>query len=159
MFRAVVRARTVMAMLIAVATGAWGLHAHPVEMENPFLALIALEKPFIFHVLTYGYATLWFTTAFLGASLATSLFAIVAYRSPSTLRSRPLPPYPKPQTRATPMLVLGESHLPRAAGPGPEPYWLTIPQRGLYTGVMIPPACIHTLTNCSAGVLTIPRSS
>src|SRR5436309_2259782 len=137
MFRAVVRARTVMAMLIAVATGTWGLHAHPVEMENPFLALIALEKPFIFRVLTYGYATLWFTSAFLGASLATSLFAIVAYRSQSTLRSRPLPPYPKPQTRATPMLVLGESHMPRAAGPGPEPYWLTIPQRGLYTGVMI----------------------
>jgi hypothetical protein len=124
-------------MVVAIATATWGLHAYPVQVENPFLGLIALEKPFIFRVLTYGYATLWFTTAFLGASLAASLFAIVAYRSPNMSRSRPLPPYPKPHTRTTPMLVLGESHLPRATGPGPEPYWLTIPQRGLYTGVMI----------------------
>jgi TraM recognition site of TraD and TraG len=137
MFRAVVRKRTVIAMVVAIGTGTWGLHAHPVQVENPFLALIALEKPLIFQVLSYGYATLWFTTSFLGASLALSLFAIVAYRSTGSSRSRPLPLYPKPQMRATPTLVLGETHLARATGPAPEPAWLTIPQRGLYTGVMI----------------------
>jgi hypothetical protein len=35
------------------------------------------------------------------------------------------------------MLVLGETHDARKPGRAPEPTWLTIPQRGLYTGIMI----------------------
>jgi len=35
------------------------------------------------------------------------------------------------------MLVLGEAHFPTTPGRAPAPTWLTIPQRGLYTGVMI----------------------
>jgi hypothetical protein len=137
MVHAMLGARGLIAMLIALATGTWGLHAYPVQTDNVFLALIALRKPVVFQVLTYGYATLWFTTAFLAASLATSAFAIVAYRYPRTARLRPLPPYPEPASRPTPTLVLGERHFPRALGPAPDPTWLTIPQRGLYTGVMI----------------------
>jgi hypothetical protein len=137
MVHAMLGARGLIAMLIALATGTWGLHAYPVQTDNVFLALIALKKPVVFHVLTYGYATLWFTTAFLAASLVTSVFAIVAFRYPGTARRRPLPPYPEPESRPTPTLVLGERHLARALGPAPDPTWLTIPQRGLYTGVMI----------------------
>jgi hypothetical protein len=48
-----------------------------------------------------------------------------------------LPPYPEPASRPTPTLVLGERHFARALGPAPDPTWLTIPQRGLYTGGMI----------------------
>ena len=50
---------------------------------------------------------------------------------------RALPPYPAPETRPTPSLVLGETHHPTRTGRAPDPTWLTIPQRGLYTGVMI----------------------
>jgi hypothetical protein len=32
---------------------------------------------------------------------------------------------------------LGETHHHTTSGPAPQPTWLTIPQRGLYTGVMI----------------------
>jgi hypothetical protein len=35
------------------------------------------------------------------------------------------------------MLVLGEAHFETTSGRAPAPTWLTIPQRGLYTGVMI----------------------
>ena len=35
------------------------------------------------------------------------------------------------------MLVLGETHFARTPGRSPAPSWLTIPQRGLYAGVMI----------------------
>jgi hypothetical protein len=35
------------------------------------------------------------------------------------------------------MLVLGETHFETTPGRAPSPSWLTIPQRGLYTGVMI----------------------
>jgi hypothetical protein len=137
MVQAMLGARGLIAMLIALATGTWGLHAYPVQTDNVFLALIALKKPVVFHVLTYGYATLWFTTAFLAASLVTSVFAIVAYHYPGTARRRPLPQYPEPASRPTPTVVLGERHFARTLGPAPDPTWLTIPQRGLYTGVMI----------------------
>src|SRR5574338_265322 len=137
MLHAIVEARTLLAMVVAACVGTWGLSAYPAQPDNPFLALIQLERPFVFHVLTYGYATLWFTTPFLAASVVTSLIAIVAYRRPRLTRGRALPPYAEPDTRPTPALVLGESHFAHAPGRAPAPTWLTIPQRGLYTGVMV----------------------
>jgi len=80
---------------------------------------------------------MWFTTPFIGASLVTSLCAIVVYRYPASVRFRPLPPYPVPESRPAPMLVLGETHHLTISGRAPAPGWLMIPQRGLYTGVMI----------------------
>jgi hypothetical protein len=137
MFRKILAARALVAMSVAAAVGTWGLYAYPVQTDNPFLGLIALQNPFVFRVLSYGYATMWFTTMFFAASLVTSVVAIVAYRYPERVRVRTLAPYPEPESRPTPTLVLGEAHFPRTPGPAPEPTWLTIPQRGLYTGVMI----------------------
>ena len=51
--------------------------------------------------------------------------------------SRPLPPYPAPEARTELCLVLGEQHRRAAPGPAAEPRWLTIPERGLYTGLAI----------------------
>ena len=137
MLRRILEARTVIALAMAAAIGGWGLDVYPVQFDNPFLALIALEKPVVFQVLTYGYSTLWFTTSFFAASLAMSAFAIVAYRYPPSTRMRSLPLYPCAELRPTPSLVLGEAHFARTTGRAPRPTWLTIPQRGLYTGVMI----------------------
>ena len=137
MIRGILEARALIAMLISAVVGGYGLHAYPMHADDPFLALIQLQKPLVFEVLTYGYATLWFTTPFFLASVVTSVIAIVVYRYPPSTPRRPLPPYPQPDARPTPSLVLGESHLVRIPGPAPAPLWLTIPQRGLYTGVMI----------------------
>ena len=137
MLHAIVGARVLLALLVAACAGLWGLHLYPVQIENPFLGLIQLERPFVFQVLAYGYATLWFTTPFLAASLFTSLLAIIVYCYPQTTRARALPPYIPPESRPAPTLVLGETHFLRASGRAPAPTWLTIPQRGLYTGVMI----------------------
>ena len=84
MLHAIVRARVLLAMVVAACVGLWGLHLYPVQTENPFLGLIQLERPFVFQALAYGYATLWFTTPFLAASLVTSLLAIIVYRYPQT---------------------------------------------------------------------------
>jgi hypothetical protein len=137
MMQGILEGRVLVAMAVAAAMGAWGLHTYPVDPDNPFLALIALQNPFVFHVLVYGYATLWFTTPFFAASLATSVLAIVASRYPTALRPRALPPYPPPESRPTPTVVLGEAHFATSPDRAPAPTWLTIPQRGLYTGVMI----------------------
>src|SRR5436190_23640493 len=131
MLRAILGARVVLAMAVAAGIGIWGLHRYPVQRDDPFLALIQLKRPLVYDVLTYGYATLWFTTPFLAASLLTSVLTIVAYRYPHGTRARVLPRYVPPEDRPTPTLVLGEAHLGRAPGRAPAPTWLEIPQRGL----------------------------
>ena len=137
MLRAIIGARVLLDMLIAACVGTWGLYTYPVQTGNAFLGLIQLERPFVFEVLAYGYATVWFTTPLLAASLLTSVLTIIVYRYPQAMRARALPPYPQPESRPAPTLVLGEAHFARKPGPAPVPTWLTIPQRGLYTGVMI----------------------
>jgi hypothetical protein len=137
MLHALVARRGLMAMALAAAVGAWGLHAHPVDRTDPFLGLIEARSPGVFTVLVYGYAALWFSTPFFGASLVLSLLAIRASRHDPRARAGPLPIYPEPEDRATPMLVLGETHVETTSDRAPRPRWLTIPQRGLYTGVMV----------------------
>ena len=73
MVHAILGARALLAMLMAMAVGTWGLHAYPVPIEDPFLAMIDLRNPIVFQVLAYGYATLWFTTPFFMASFVTSM--------------------------------------------------------------------------------------
>ena len=137
MLHRLVAIRGLTAMGLAAVVGAWGLHAHPVDMTDPFLGLIEARSPGVFAALVYGYATLWFTTPFFGSSLVLSLLAIAASRRNPPVRTRPLPKYAQPEERPAPTLVLGETHFENMPGRAPSPGWLTIPQRGLYTGVMI----------------------
>src|SRR6266852_5268246 len=137
MLRSLLDARPLVALIVAAGVGIWGLSAYPFPVDNVFLEMIALRNPPVFHVLAYTYATAWFTTPFLAMSLVTSLLVIVTSRHLPVPRAHPLPPYPVPESRSTPALVLGEAHFPNTPGRAPDPPWLTIPQRGLYTGVMI----------------------
>ena len=52
------------------------------------------------------------------------------------LRSR-LPAWPLSPTADGPAIVIGEVHHPVKLAESPTPEWLTIPERGLYTGVAI----------------------
>ena len=110
MLHGLVGMRRLIAMVLAAGVGVWGLHAHPVDMADPFLGLIEARSPGVFAALVYGYATLWFTTPFFGASLVLSLFAIAASRRDPRLRTRRLPAYVEPDQRRSPTLVLGETH-------------------------------------------------
>src|SRR6476469_4326803 len=137
MLRTVVEARTLVAMMVAACVGTWGLRAHPVDHENLFLALIAAQDPMVFHVLTYGYATMWFSTPFFAASVVLSVVAVSLKKKATRMRKRPLPPYPNAERRVSPSVVLGETHFLTTPGRTHTPGWLTIPQRGLYTGIAI----------------------
>ena len=137
MLRTIVDARALVALAMSAGVGLWGLRAYPFSHDDVFLGLIRERAPGVLSVLAYGYATLWFTTPYFAASLLLSLLAIVVYRRAPRARVRPLPPYPQPEQRPTPSLVLGERHAATTPGPAARPEWLTVPQRGLYTGVMI----------------------
>jgi hypothetical protein len=57
MIRNIVAARGLVVISVAAVVGTWGVYMHPVQMDNPFLGLIALQNPSVFRVLAYGYAT------------------------------------------------------------------------------------------------------
>src|SRR5215211_9240023 len=92
MLRKIVEARAVVALAMSGGVGLWGLRAYPVSHDDVFLGLIGERAPGMLSVLTYGYATLWFTTPYFAASLLMSLMAIVVYRRAPRVRVRPLPP-------------------------------------------------------------------
>ena len=89
-----------------------------------------------YRLLAYVYATLWFLTPYFAASLLMSLVAIAVYRRAPSARVRPLPLYPSPEARSKFDARAGETHF-QLPGRAPSLDWLTIPQRGLYTGIMI----------------------
>src|ERR1700694_2106349 len=49
----------------------------------------------------------------------------------------PLPAYSEPRKRNEVFLVLGKVHDPRKPVAAEHPYWLTVPERGLFTGIAI----------------------
>ena len=85
MLRTILDARGLVALSVAICVGVYGLRTFPISTENPFLGLIALQAPDAFLVLSYGYATLWFTTPFFSVSLVLSVLAIATYHLLPTL--------------------------------------------------------------------------
>jgi len=79
-----------------------------------------------------------YTTPLVATSVATSLAYIFIGRASGWAVPAPhLPPYPDQAARSDLFLVVGEIHHARKAGPAASPTWLKIPERGLYTGVMV----------------------
>src|SRR3990170_4104554 len=109
MVRSIVDARVLIALAIAAGVGTVGLRAFPMRSDHVFLAVIEAKRPDVYSTLSYGYAFLWFSTPYWVASLIGSLVTIVVYRAAPTARFRRLPPYPQPETRPAPCLVLGEA--------------------------------------------------
>jgi hypothetical protein len=137
MLHTLLEIRTLLALVFAAAVGTYGIRTYPIDPADPFIAVIQLRRPDILQVLTYGYSILWFSTPLYAASLLGSILTIAVYRRDRGVRFTALPPYPSVDARDLPALVLGETHHLRKAGRAPSPTWLTIPQRGLYTGVMV----------------------
>lgn len=126
-------------LLLALATvvGLSGLRVRPLDPEDPFLGLIATRNPSVYSLLTYGYGALWFSTPLYLGFLLTSVTSIAVGGGRRHRRRQPLPAYPPPEERPEPFLVVGEGHFRRRPGRAPEPKWLTIPERGLYTGLLV----------------------
>lgn len=64
-----------------------------------------------------------------------SLLYVHLYRSERELAEGSLPPYSNPRTRTDLNLIVGEVHRQLVPEPSPTPRWLSIPERGLYTGI------------------------
>lgn len=107
----------------------------PINHADPLLRLTEIQKPQIMQGLLMGYRFFLYSTPFIFLSMGFSLLYVHLYKSELELNPGALPPYPDPRKRKDLSLILGEVHsrlTPRASA---LPSWLSIPERGLYTGI------------------------
>ena len=125
-------------MVLAAAGGVWGLNGYPLPRDNVFLQIVALRDPIVFRGALYGYAALWFSTAFLAANVLLSALTIVVYRRAPSLRTARAATvsHRRRRDRVRPSSWARRISV-RCPDVRPTPSGSSIPQRGLYTGVMI----------------------
>ncbi len=127
--------------VIGVALAAAGSRAFlapfPGTGGNPYLDLIAWHDPAVhaairaWHFLAPGFAVL------LAGSISLSV-SRVWLRPLARRRARGrLPAWPISPKDDAPSLVVGELHHPTVATESERPSWLVIPEKGLYTGVLV----------------------
>jgi hypothetical protein len=129
--------RQLVASFLAASAGMALFFRHPFPEQNLFLRLMAIRSPVAFGFLKYSYTAFLYTTPFIAFSVIFSGLYIFALKAQANIRSGKLEPYPDPKERAELSLVLGEVHHPRKPVPSENPYWLIIPERGLFTGIAI----------------------
>ena len=114
-------------------------HPFPALDENPLLDLMDYHTPTF-----YGWVVLWYYTApFVTVMLAGFVLMSIWKVWFESRRGRDfatfggLPTWPLSTHQKAPGIVIGEVHHPVEAREIFNPSWLTIPERGLYTGVAI----------------------
>ena len=106
--------------------------------ENPLLALMNYHTPNFF-----SWVVLWYYVSPFVVVMLSGLIAVTVWKVWLEGRRRDfapfakLPPWPLDPKQKAPAIVIGEVHHPVEAREIFSPSWLTIPERGLYTGVAI----------------------
>jgi hypothetical protein len=135
--RAMIENRVVVSLACSLLVGSAGLAVWPFPAHDRLLQLIAHERPALYQGVVYTYNTLWFSTPFLLLNVIASFVYIFVARLDRAVAPQPLPTYPDPRTRQELFLILGEQHHRTVPGRASHPQWLVIPERGLYTGMVI----------------------
>ena len=106
--------------------------------EHPILALVQYHTPDFF-----SFMVLWYYLSPFVAVMLCGLISVTVWKIWLEGRRRDfapfakLPPWPLSADQKAPAIVIGEVHHPVEAREIFSPSWLTIPERGLYTGVAI----------------------
>ncbi len=106
--------------------------------ENPILALVQYHTPNFFDWLVLWYYVSPFVAVMLSGLIAVTVWKVwLEGRRRDFAPFAKLPPWPLDPKQKAPAIVIGEVHHPVEAREIFSPSWLTIPERGLYTGVAI----------------------
>jgi hypothetical protein len=146
--RNIVAWRTYLTLMLTIGVGVILMRRFPFSDYNAMLLTIAAERPAIFAGIKYAYDAMLFSTPLIGASMLFSILYIFFVRPQQYLALSPLSPYPPAADRDRLFLVVGELHHPKRPEPVEQPQWLTIPDRGLYTGIAIFGAIGTGKTSC-----------
>ena len=105
---------------------------------DPVAVLVRYHTPNVYAAVVAWYYVAPGVAALLAGQFLLSTSRIWFARMGVSLGLRPrLPTWPLSPTADGPAIVVGEVHHPVRAIESPTPEWLTIPERGLYTGVAI----------------------
>ena len=125
-------------LAVAASTGRYVLSPFPPGSENPVVALMALDAPMLLWLMHGWYAAMPGTVVFIGGTLVLGVWRVWFESTPRKKRGKgELPPWPITALDEKPAIVVGETHHPVEPREVPDPDWLVIPERGLYTGVAI----------------------
>ena len=148
MLKLITESRTIISSLTSFAVWLTGWMLVPFPQENLYLSLVYCTKSHIFYAIKYGYIVMWFTTPYMAVSILLSLLCIFFTKYEQEPGKSGSLRYPAPAGRKDLQLVIGELHHPRKPEPSRNPCWLTIPERGLYTGIAIFGAVGSGKTTC-----------
>ena len=106
--------------------------------EHPILALVQYHTPDFFTAMLLWYYLSPFVAVMLCGVISVTVWKVwLEGRRRDFAPFAKLPPWPLSADQKTPAIVIGEVHHPVEAREIFSPSWLTIPERGLYTGVAI----------------------
>jgi hypothetical protein len=137
MIQRALASKGIVAYVLACATGITLYFRWPFPENDLMLRLISIRTPLIYAGFKYTYTLFLFTTPYIAYSLVLSGLYVFAFRPTRKIKRMPLPAYPDPSRRNELFLILGEVHDPRKPVAAEQPYWLTVPERGLFTGIAI----------------------
>jgi hypothetical protein len=144
----ILNSKNFIAFVLASVTGMTFYFLLPFPEGNLFLRLIAVKTPIVYSGAKYSYTAMLFTTPYIILSILLSSLYIFTLKIRKQVSPARLPAYPDAQHRDKLFLVIGEVHDPRKPVPAENPHWLTIPERGLYTGIAILGAVGTGKTSC-----------
>ena len=106
--------------------------------EHPILALVQFHTPDFFSAMLLWYYLSPFVAVMLCGVISVTVWKVwLEGRRRDFAPFAKLPPWPLSPDQNAPAIVIGEVHHPVEAREIFSPSWLTIPERGLYTGVAI----------------------
>ena len=124
----------------AVGWAGWSFVHRPFPPldEHPILVLVEYHTPNFFDALVVWYYVTPFAVVMLTGFISVTIWRVWLEGRRSDFASfSKLPPWPLDPKQKAPAIVIGEVHHPVEAREVFNPAWLTIPERGLYTGVAI----------------------
>jgi hypothetical protein len=133
----ILKEKNFIACVLAAGAGMILYFRFPFPADNFFLELIFLWARPVFQGLKYSYTLFLYTTPYIVCSFLLSTVYIATLKTPPKPRAGRPPAYPPNSNRSGLFLVLGEVHNARTPGPSETPFWLTIPERGLFTGIAV----------------------
>jgi hypothetical protein len=148
MLQRILHSRGFVAAVLAIGAGAFLYYTHPFPEDQLFLRVISIRAPHAFLSFKYLYSIILFTTPYVVFSTLLSGVYIFALKVRGRISPGRLPRYPEPGKRDALFLVVGEVHNPRKSVPSETPRWLTIPERGMFTGIAIFGAIGTGKTSC-----------
>jgi hypothetical protein len=104
--------------------------------DDAMVRLCFYETHSLYLLIKYAWQAMLYTTPGIVFSIAFS-WVYVHTASGEKVLSLGLPPFPDPCNEPKLHIVLGERHHQKRLGPCDDPSWMILPDRGLYTGLMI----------------------